>query len=484
MLELLDTTGNSVQIVLVLLFALAFFMVAIGGYARAIFIGLIIMIPFQPITSMYGTMNMAVTYLLAPALFLENYRNRSKPLQATPLIVPFALLLLAYMISWAAAPTYKVFASRYFFYMLQMGSNVALFYMSYVYFRAERDLNTFFKALIFSNFLVLLYSTAQVFVGDGQLSLFGIEELSIQQNRKDQRLGGPFNAVGITAEYLVIQSLILGHYIVQTGKLRRFGMLMLLGNIGILIGTGNRGGFLCAILAAGMFLYINKRYIGMGKVLLAAAGFVLFILVSSFVMIKYTNYNVLYERLLGTEVEGVTPDSRSGWTYVVEKIPDNIVTGHGPNIVMRSEFWDPPSRNEWPDLNTYITYFPHSLYLFILYTTGVVGFLAYGYWALNYWLLLVRERRRKRFRLDLGIGLPTIGMIIFIIFLIDQLKVEFIRFNLLDYQHYIASLFGMFAALGNIPADTSAAESHSEKPRRRGLLDPNRFANASGPPVK
>jgi len=44
-------------------------------------------------------------------------------------------------------------------------------------------------------------------------------------------------------------------------------------------------------------------------------------------------------------------------------------------------------------------------------------------------------------------GLPTLGMIIFAIFLIDQLKVEFLRLGLLDYQHYLAVLFGMFIAL-------------------------------------
>ena len=41
-------------------------------------------------------------------------------------------------------------------------------------------------------------------------------------------------------------------------------------------------------------------------------------------------------------------------------------------------------------------------------------------------------------------------MLIFVIFLIDQLKVEFLRSSLLDYQHYIAALFGMFVALRNV----------------------------------
>ena len=168
---------------------------------------------------------------------------------------------------------------------------------------------------------------------------------------------------------------------------------------------------------------------------------------ASFVMLKYTDFNVLYARLAGTEIEGFVPDDRKGWKYVVERIADRPVLGHGPRIVRREEY-DQPPRN-WP--MDFINWYPHNLYLFILYTTGVVGLLAYGIWASSYWIALCRLRRRwddARYRV--AKGLPTLGMIVFVAFLVDQYKVEFLRHYLLDYQHYLAALFGMFAALRKV----------------------------------
>ena len=366
---------------------------------------------------------------------------------ATPLIIPFVLLILAYLIAWSMAP--KMFWPKYMVNLIQVGSDIVLFYMSYVYFRSEKNLDTFFKALIVSNVLVIIYSVIQVFVGYGHLSLFGTDELALLDNREDQRLVGPFQAVGITAEYLVIQSLLLAHYMVQSGRLRKAGFVILLCNLAVLVGTGNRGGFIIALLAVVLFLYFYKRYIGGKGVIMAGLGFVIMMTASSFVMLTYTDFNLLYDRLLGTEIEGFTPDSRSGWGDVVEKIVENPVIGHGPRVVIPGEY-DPPPRS-WPE--GHITYYPHSLYLYILYTTGALGFIAYGTWAITYWKILCWERRRKRVFRKLGKGLSTLGMLIFVIFLIDQLKVEFLRSYLLDYQHYLAALFGMFVAVRNIDVE-------------------------------
>ena len=48
-------------------------------------------------------------------------------------------------------------------------------------------------------------------------------------------------------------------------------------------------------------------------------------------------------------------------------------------------------------------------------------------------------------------------MIIFVVFLVDQYKVEFLRYYFLDYQHFLASLFAMFLALRKVDANTRRA---------------------------
>ena len=448
-MSLLDSTSHVVQLLLALGGGVILFILAYVGNARALFIGIVVMIPFQPIDSKYGSINMAITYVVGIAMLLHRVRYKSGLNVHAPLIMPFALLLLAFAMSWVVAP--KLFWPKYMQNLILMGSNIVLFYMSYSFFRKEKDLDVFFRALIVSNVLVIIYSIIQMVVGYGQFSVFGLSEFTILENREDQRLVGPFKAVGITAEYLVIQSTMLAHYMVQTGKIRRLGIVLLLLNMAILVGTGNRGGFISMLLALVMFLYFYRRYLGGKMVLLSGLGFVFMLTLASAVVINYTDFNVLYKRLLGTEVEGFTPDTRRGWVYVVDKIMDKPILGHGPRIVRPVEYNTPP-RN-WPD--GYIRFYPHSLYLYILYTTGIIGFAAYIVWAVAYWRILCRTRKRLRINNGIGAGLPLLGMMVFIIFLVDQVKVEFLRYYLLDYQHYLAALFGMFASLKHVEFNSS-----------------------------
>ena len=453
MLSLLDSTSHVIQLLAALSLAIVLFVAAFSGYGRVLFLFLLVMIPFQPIDSKYGSVNMVFTWLVGLSVWLDSFRHRSAGYGIPPMIWQFGLLVLVFFMSLALAPS--MFLMKYLIHFIVIGSNIVLFYLSYWFVRNERDLETFFRALILSNVLVALYTGLQMIVGFDTFSLGGIKELTLTQNRADQRLAGPFNAVGITAEYLVIQSLILVHYMVQTGRLRRLGIVLLTVNFALLVGTGNRGGFLVAIGALFLFLYHYRRYIGQRGVMLAFVGFFMFGGLASVVMVKFTDFNVLFSRLVGTELEGgIIPEDRLGWVTVVDYIMDRPVLGHGPRIVRKEEYDTPPLN--WP--TDIIAFYPHNLYLYILYTTGFVGLAAYAIWGLSYWRSLDSLRRRwddSRYRL--AKGLPTLGLIIFIVFLVDQYKVEFLRYYLLDYQQFLASLFAMFLALRKVDANTRRA---------------------------
>jgi len=440
-MSFIDSPDKIAQFVLALGGAWVLFMFAFVGYGRALFIGIVVMIPFQPISSQYGSINMAVTYAVGIALLLTASKSAGFGKRPAPMVLPFALLLFVYLISWSMSPA--IFSTKYLQHFVMLGSNVVLFYISFYFFRTEHDVETFFKALIVSNILVVIYTVIQGFVGFGQFSLFGISELSLIQNRADQRLVGPFHAVGITAEYLIIQSLLLVHFMVHSRYFRRLGWVLLLCNIGVLVGTGNRGGFLVAILSIALFLYFYKRFIGAKAAVLGGIAVVFLFVGASYFMLAFTDFSVLYSRLLGTEIEGITPETRSGWGYVIERIGDRPVIGHGPTIVKPSDF--PSGVRRWPA--GYLTFDPHNLVLYILYTSGIVGFFAYSIWAVSYWKLICREHRRRRFYKGVCLGLPNLGMMIFAVMLIDQFKIELLRPGLLDYQHYLAALFGMFVAL-------------------------------------
>ena len=95
------------------------------------------------------------------------------------------------------------------------------------------------------NVLVIMYCVIQYQIGGPEHSFLGIEELSLLRNKWDKmRITGPFNAVGITAEYFVIQILLLTYYVLNEHKYEKLILSLIFCNVAVLIGTGNRGGFM------------------------------------------------------------------------------------------------------------------------------------------------------------------------------------------------------------------------------------------------
>ena len=94
---ILGSTSHVIQLLIALGGGVLIFTLAFCGYSRAFFIGIVIMIPFQPIDSQYGSVNMAITYVVGFAMLLNGIRYRSNSKMSAPLIVSFLLLILVFL---------------------------------------------------------------------------------------------------------------------------------------------------------------------------------------------------------------------------------------------------------------------------------------------------------------------------------------------------------------------------------------------------
>ena len=65
----------------------------------------------------------------------------------------------------------------------------------------------------------------------------------------------------------------------------------------------------------------------------------------------------------------------------------------------------------------------------------------------------MREKHRLQNRNDFVSGLPNLAVIIILVIMLDQMKVEALRTYLLDYQHYLFAMFGMFCGLKKLNPD-------------------------------
>ena len=436
----IESTSHLIQLMIALSGGIVIFVFSYMGFQRMLFKILIILIPFQFITSQYGSINMAMTYVIGAAMFFNRSWIKDKGKKKTPLLWAIGILILAYLLSWSLAP--KMFWTKNLFYFIVLGSNVCLFYMSYYFVSDKEDFIKIIELLFICNILVILYCIIQLIIGFQEFSVLGIKEFGIERNRADYRIVGPWGAAGPFAEYIVIQCLLLGYYVATLGKYKKLAVALIFFNVAALIGTGNRGGFICIILAFILFMFSFRKLLGPKKIAISTVGIIIIFFLASFYMIKYTDFNVMYQRLLRTTMVGGVPDTRSGWPYVVEKIFDKPILGHGPRLIVKTQL-ELQGGGNLPKGE--IGFYPHNLYLYILYTMGIVGLLAYGVLGWGY-IVILRQAKRLNHADSFLSGLPQLGLIIVFIFLVDQMKVEFLRFVWSDYQHYISVLFGMLCA--------------------------------------
>ncbi|MBK1706367.1 O-antigen ligase family protein [Halochromatium glycolicum] len=413
---------------------------------------LLLLAPFQIIATRYGSANMVLTYLLAAALLM---RGR---LSAPPLLLPMSLVVLACIAS--ALMAHRATWSDHLYYLISLGSAFLMLWLGYQWARLVESLKTVVAVVIALDVLVVIYCFVQLLVGFDRIALFGVNEFALTSNWEGgQRLAGPFNAVGITAEFLVLGILFVTWQIFHVEKVSsRILLVCLVGaNLAFLIATGNRGGFLTLIISSFLFVYVFRREIGFKGIVAMGVGGTLLFAATATVIITTTDFNQLFVRLSETETEGLVPDTRSvTWPAAIEGITERPILGHGPRFRLQNEFERViPGRTIRP--------YPHNLYLFVLYTLGIVGFLAWGSFVAAVGLRLAPAALQARGDPYLN-SLVKLFAIAFLAVLVDQIKVEFLRFNLTDYWHILFALAGIAVA---------AAE------RARSAVPAYRFSSAS-----
>ncbi|VAX13625.1 hypothetical protein MNBD_GAMMA24-926 [hydrothermal vent metagenome] len=432
------TPGHFAQLIGVLFATVILFLVAYRTPLRIIVSLLILLIPFQFVETRYGSSNIALTYVFFIALYLRG------SIRLIPLWGVVLLILMAYMISLSQVPP-SVYR-EHIPYLIALVSAFLVFFIIYNFVRQERDVHFIPQLLLWLNLLVIIYSIAQILIGETKVALFGIKEFTLTHARggNDPRLTGPFNAVGIMAEYLVITILLIAYELVheQSGRKRLLLYGLLASDMALLIATANRGGFLSLILGMILFLILFRRELGLRRIVGSLIAGVTLLAVGATVIINYTSYGRMFERLSQTKVEAGVPDTRSvTWPMALEQIKNKPLLGHGPQLRLYKDF-----ERKIPG-HTPI-FFPHNLYLYLLYTVGVVGLVAF---MMLFLAVMLRTRRAARY--DIGDpylhGLLRMGALLIFIVLVDQIKLEFLRSSLIDYWHYLFMLLALFVGLAD-----------------------------------
>ena len=131
------STSHFIQLLFALGGGILLFVLAYIGLQRYLFKALILIIPFQFIESAYGSLNMAVTYVLGVSMFLNQSWIRKTTQENWPLIWPFVIIMFSFFLSWSQTP--RIVWSKNFFYLIMLGSNLFLSYMTYHFVSGKED---------------------------------------------------------------------------------------------------------------------------------------------------------------------------------------------------------------------------------------------------------------------------------------------------------------------------------------------------------
>ena len=190
------------------------------------------------------------------------------------------------------------------------------------------------------------------------------------------------------------------------GFLKRFVVFILIGlSVLLLVLTVTRGAILSLIIAIFIYFILNRGFHEKLKF-----SVILFLLFSAFILIvgsstDITHINII-DRFEDTYLVKGLPETRSTlWLHSLKLISSNLIIGYGPQRLLHS-------------MNLP---FPHSLYMFLFLHFGIIGFLIFSYISVKMlvrlYVLIIRYNWEK--------GLILFTLLIF--FLIDQLKIEFLR---------------------------------------------------------
>jgi O-antigen ligase len=416
---------------------------------------LLVLIPFQPVATIYGTANIGMTYVLFAALLI---RGR---LTYAPMLGAMLAVVFAYLISISQLP--KMLYILHGAEVILLVSSFLVLILTYNLAREVENPKFIINLLIFMNVLCVLYCFVQLAVGPGQsFSLFGIDALSMNRNRGgEERLVGPFGTAGLTAAYFMSMTLILMYEAFNSQKKRRNSVLLLATlNVAMIIATANRGSFIVLISGTLLLLHAFRKELGYRRVSQALAVSTIIIVVSGAAVITYTDFGLMFSRLQSTtELEDGVPATRAYlWPRAWEDIKEKPILGHGPKLLGPNDriFRRPPPEQ-------LVSPYPHSLYLHLLVTVGIIGTVCMLYFLFSVaWRVYKAAKRHRLSSTNAPVsayekGWLVVGTIVVVTFLVDELKIEFLRSATTDYAHFMFALFGVFLGW----ADSAEAKSRA-----------------------
>jgi hypothetical protein len=395
---------------------------------------LILALPY-PRGTVFGSTNVVLVLLITVIWLLRVSLRRAAPPRGSHVDAPLLALLLAFAVSfYNVEPAVR---PRAFEVYGQLFACVALFYMVVNNIRTSAQLERLhvFQAISVGicglmGFYELVDPTAIVVPGWIQ---FFHEARSNAIVTHNLRVGGAFQDFELFSEYCALNLLLMLMLAVRARTVAR--RVLFAGLTGLMwlmmFATVTRGGILSLGLGLVYLGWVLRRRLDWVRVSVVSVGLIASFVVMNFLVSHLTLSGDLLARFLdkqSVEFENGMPVARAPiWTQAFERMMQHPLIGHGPVYVVERglSYW----------------YWPHNGYLYI---GNLVGFIGLGFFL---WLMARLWTISRPMGSDLrdpnyARAFLIIGHVQMFVFLVDQMKIDFMRNPIYPFQVWM-----MFASI-------------------------------------
>ena len=390
---------------------------------------LILALPF-PRTTVFGTTNLAFILLLLVTWLLRVTLGQNPPPRRSPLDAPLVTLFLCYVVSFYNIDTVDLLQKN----LVSLEMIVASWLMYYLIasnLRSSRDIGRLLGFQAVSVLLICLVGVFEVTHPGQSLVREWIVFHHPEETLGSFRAGSVFYDYELLCEFCALSALLVVFLFLRAESLLlrlAYGGLLLLVAF-VMFTTVTRGGFIALACGVVYLLWMVRRRLTMVGTTIAAGAAAAAVIAMNWFVSTYTPTGDLFERVKGTTMIGVIPDTRAiVWTAAWERIFHHPFIGQGPWYVVVTS-------------GARIYYWPHSIYLYIANNVGFIG-LGVFLWLLWTLFRISRPRTDDLRHPELAEGYMLIARAQLIVFVVDQIKVEYLR-----YSYYMFQVWFMFALM-------------------------------------
>jgi O-antigen ligase len=399
---------------------------------------LVMLLPF-PKGMIFGSSSIAFILLLLVIWLLRIGQRQSPAPRRTPIDVPIAGLLIAYVLSYTNLTDPKAVEGALQNTSLVVAC-VVMFYLIVSNLRSEQALQRLHSFQAVSVFGVMLLAVWEL-NHPGATFIRGWIQFKLPEsvevlNIKDFRVGGPFYDYELLCEFCALNLLLILYMFLRAQTLLRrtlLGMLLALTTF-ILFATVTRGGVIALAVGTVYLLWVVRRQLRLVPFVMVSSAVVAALLAMNFYVANFTHSGDLFERLMRTTFHyGVIPDDRlDAWSGAWQRFLEHPILGHGPMYT--------------PMTGTRLWFWPHNGYLYI---ANLVGLLGLGFFAAILWGLFRATLPSTHSFRDPSYARSylLIAHTQLIVFMVDQIKIDYLRNAIYQFQVWLMFSMMVSAAL-------------------------------------